>query len=339
MKVKIIIIYVLISNILIGQDFSFSQMNECPIWLNPANTGLYYPVRINTVYRQQWSNLPNPYRTYMLSSDFRLLNHASKGSSLCLGVLLANDVSGMSNLTVSVVKASLMGKVFLTDNQTLSAGLISGVFQRKIDSGKLTWSSQFNGYEYDSSIPHGENISYENIVVPDVGVGIQWSLGKGSRTLSSNDKFGAQLGISAFHLNRPDISFNAMTDNRYIRYLVHGSLSIGLKNSPIQINPMLYIQLQGPSRMYYWGSYVKYCFQESSKYTGNLLSRSLNVGLFYRQNDSFVFVIQLELDQYGIGISYDINSSELSMATHGRGAFEISLKYLPFKVSSGNKLL
>jgi len=185
-----------------------------------------------------------------------------------------------------------------------------------------------------------ENFVSDKRTVPDFGAGVQWSYGQGAATLSSNDNLGAQVGFAAFHLNKPNTGFQEDNDSRYIRFVIHGTLSYGIKNTPFQINPGLIIQMQGPSRMYYFGSNVKYSLQESSKYTGNLLSRSLNIGCFYRIKDAIMLSTQLEWDQYAFGISYDINLSQLSEATSGKGAIELSLRYIPVsKKSSGSCLL
>jgi hypothetical protein len=213
------------------------------------------------------------------------------------------------------------------------------MLQRKVNVGDLTWTDQYNGTRYDSSIPSGENFSSDKRMSADVGVGIQWSYGSGAATLSSNDAIGAQVGIAAYHVNMPNTGFQEDVDKRYVRYVVHGSLSYGIKNTPLQLNPVAILQKQGPARMIYGGGYIKYRLQESSKYTGNLYVRSLNGGFFYRLGDSFVVIVQLEYDQFAFGISYDINLSQLTTFTYGRGGMELSLRYVPGKPSKGNTLL
>ena len=57
---------------------------------------------------------------------------------------------------------------------------------------------------------------------------------------------------------------------------------------------------------------------------------SLSAGLFYRWKDAFIPVIKLDYYQYGIGISYDVNSSKLKAASQYRGGFELTLSYKAF---------
>ena len=48
----------------------------------------------------------------------------------------------------------------------------------------------------------------------------------------------------------------------------------------------------------------------------------------YRGKDAFIGVVQYEIKNYVIGLSYDINVSKLTSSTTGRGAYEISLRYM-----------
>lgn len=341
MKKQFIIIGImfLISLSSMSQDYSLSQPLESPVLLNPSNAGLAYPSRITMNYRQQWRSISKPYTTIIASYDMRVLSQGKTGSSLGLGVILANDQAGTGKLSTLNANLAIMGKVMLTDMQSLSAGIVGGLMQRKVNVDALTWTDQYNGLSYDSSIPSGEQFSSEKRLSPDVGAGLQWSYGRGASTLSSNDAFGAQLGFVANHVNMPNTGFQEDVDNRYIRMVLHGSISYGFKNTPFQINPAFVIQMQGPSRMYYAGTYFKYRLQESSRYTGNLASRTLNVGTFYRVGDAFIASLQLEWDMFAIGISYDLNLSSLTKATNGRGGTEIALRYLPFKPKKSNSLI
>jgi len=321
-----------------SQDFSLSQPFEAPILLNPANTGLTFPVRTNLNYRQQWRSISKPFTTVIASADAKLLSQGKTGSSLGLGVIIANDQAGTSKLSTLNASLAIMGKVLLNDMNSLSAGIVGGVMQRKIGDN-LTWTDQFDGYQYNPNAGSAEVFDSQKRLAPDVGAGIQWSYGRGAATLSSNDAIGAQLGFAAYHVNMPNTGFQEDADKRYIRMILHGSFSYGIKNTPIQLNPCGLVQMQGPSRMYFAGMYFKYRLQESSKYTGNLSSRSLNLGTFYRVGDAFIASLQLEWDMFAIGISYDLNLSSLTKASNGRGGTEISLRYLPFKPKKSNSLI
>jgi len=322
------------------QDYHLSQILDACSFLNPANVGLNQPLYTSLTYRQQWLNISSPYKTAILDVNGRIFTQSGTGSSLGLGLIVIHDNSGINaKLNTLNAQIALMGKVLLSENQNLSAGIIGGVMQRKIN-GDIKWSGQYNPItlEYDETIP-GEELKKESKINPDIGAGIQWSYGRGASTISSQDQLGAQIGISFYHLNKPDISFLNKDDNRYIRGLIHGSLIMGIINTPLQINPGLIYQFQGPSKMLLFGSKIKYLLQEASKYTGFLFSRTLNFGAYYRLNEALILLLQIEWDRFAFGISYDATISHLTTKAGSQGTIEVNLKYLPGKEYTSSKLL
>ncbi|MCX7955294.1 MAG: PorP/SprF family type IX secretion system membrane protein [Bacteroidales bacterium] len=320
-----------------SQDYNMAQALDMHTYLNPANAGLNSNIMGGLAYRQQWNNISKPYRTAILDINGRVMTQGATGSVLGMGLVVVNDVAGVNELSTLSAQVAIMGKILLDEKQNISAGIIGGIMQRKI-GGDLTWSDQYDDYGYNPNVP-GDVLKTERRLVPDVGAGLQWSYGVGSSTLSSNDAIGAQVGLSFYHLNKPDVGFHEMNDERYIRGVLHGSVGIGVKNTPLQMNPQCLIQFQGPSRMYYTGAKVKYLLQEQSRYTGFLFSRSIGIGGYYRFKDAIVMLIQLEWDNFSFGISYDITVSDLSLKMGSQGSFEVNLKYIPGKATGANRLL
>lgn len=335
----IIIVLYLIPFSNYGQDILFSQPNEAPVLLNPANTGSQYDLRVVANYRQQWNSITSPFKTIAAGVDGKVLSKGKSGSTFGAGLSFYNDMAGEGRLVTNQINLSLSGKVTIAKNQTLSTGIYGGLVQRQIATDKLTWGNQYNGLVYDSSLPTGESFSSESFINSDFGAGLQWSYGKGSRTLSSNDMFGAQAGLAVFHVNSPGTGFYSVTDKRSIRYLFHFTGSYGIKNTNMQLSPMFVYQRQGPAQMIYAGAFIRYKLQESSKYTDYVLSRTVSLGGFLRSSDAVAIAVQCELGQIGFGISYDINISSLTKVSSGRGGFEISIRYLPLRSSSPSRLI
>ncbi len=319
-----------------SQDVVFSQMNESPILLNPANAGAQYDIRTNLNYRQQWRSVTTPFTTMAASADMKMLSKA-RSSSFGLGTFILNDRAGDAHLNTFQAGILLAGKVPVTSEQNISAGVGFSFLQRHVDLSALSWDKQYDGLVYNPDLPTGEQLMSERTTSVDLCTGIQWSYGKGATTLSSNDNFGAQAGIAVFHLNKPNLGFQ--NDPSYWRYVFHGTVSYGIKNSNMQISPSFLITLQGPSKMFYLGTIVKYKLQESSKYTDYILARMLNVGTFYRFGDAIVMSAQIEWGQYAFGISYDVNVSSLTKVSYGRGGFELSARYFPIRSSASSRLL
>lgn len=338
---KIIITLVSVASCLtaFSQDILFSQPNEAPIILNPANAGIPYDLRVNLNYREQWKSITEPYRTIAASVDGKVLSQGKTGSSIGAGLTLFNDKAGIGKLTTNQAMLNVSGKIMLGPNQTLSAGLSGGIIQRRIGGSELTWGNQYNGLIYDSNLPTGEVMNGEQFLNADFGAGVQWSFGRGASTLSSNDMFGAQIGGAVNHVNSPATGFYELADKRALHYTVHGTIAIGLKNTNLQISPQFLYKRQGPSQLIYFGSMFRYGLQSASKYTGNLQSKTISVGGFIRGSDAFVAIIQAEIGQFGAGISYDFNFSGLRNVSTGRGGFEISLKYYPLSSRKDNSLI
>mgnify|MGYP005838493947 CR=1 FL=1 len=328
---------IVVSSTIMAQDAVLSQALESPIILNPANTGAQYDIRTNLNYRQQWRSVTDPFTTVLASADAKIAS-SGKSSSFGIGLFVSNDKAGSAHLNTFLGGFNIAAKVPISNNQNISAGIGTAFMQRHIDFSALTWDRQYDGLVYNSSLSNGEQMSNERTANIDLSTGIQWSYGKGATTLSSNDNLGIQVGVSVFHLNKPNLSFD-YNDKSYMRFLLHSTLSYGIKNSNMQISPSFIAAFQGPSKMFYGGAVVKYKLQESSKYTDYVLARMLNVGTFYRFGDAIVVMTQLEWGQYAFGISYDINVSSLTKVSTGRGGFEISARYLPLRSNASSRLL
>lgn len=320
-----------------SQDVMLSQPLESPIILNPANTGAQYDIRSNLNYRQQWRSVTDPFTTVMASADSKVFSR-NKSSSLGLGLFIMNDRAGEAHLNTFLGGVNIAAKVPISNSQNISAGIGTAFMQRHIDYSALTWDKQYDGLVYNPGLSNGEQMSNERTNNIDLSTGVQWSYGKGATTLSSNDNFGVQVGVSVFHLNKPNLSFD-YSDKSYMRIVLHSTLSYGIKNSNMQISPSFIAAFQGPSKMFYGGALVKYKLQESSKYTDYVLARMLNVGTYYRFGDAVVLMTQLEWGQFAFGISYDINISSLTRVSSGRGGFEISARYMPMKSGASSRLL
>jgi hypothetical protein len=54
--------------------------------------------------------------------------------------------------------------------------------------------------------------------------------------------------------------------------------------------------------------------------------------LFARTGDALIPVIGLDYNEWNLGISYDVNTSDLKRASNSRGGYEIALTYIITKV-------
>ena len=313
----------------IAQDIHFSQFYMSPLTLNPATAGAYKDVNVSTNYRDQWRSVSSAYKTFAAAGDVKLLKNRWQNASLGLGLNIFNDRAGDGNLSTTQINISLATHLKIDAHQTFSAGLNGGFGQRSINFSALTWDNQYNGFAYDGTLPSGEPAGSSSFVYPDFGAGVMYQFNKSEAYVSGNDQFKGDLGLSVTHVNQPRVSFySPKNDLLYMKYVLHGSLWIGLKNTPISVLPGFIYYRQGPAQEIKAGALIRYTLKEDSKYTGYVRGAAVSAGAYYRWNDAVVIATLLEISNYAIGVSYDVNVSSLRSASIGRGGFEIALRYV-----------
>lgn len=342
MKSKIFILLVgsMMCNTLSSQDFHFSQYNENPLLLNPALAGANQVMRVSAVYRDQWSSVTTPFRSYGISFEARfkasnwdqvdpkrsMIFKKSKGR-MAGGITVYNDKAGDSKM--GTLSTNLTYAMFfpLNKNSRLSLGLQGGFVQRKMDETKLIYNAQYNGYTYDATLPSGETYSRQSFMYGDLGSGIAYTYSREERSMAANDQINANIGFGAFHLTRPNQNFTNGTANRlYQKYVFHGNLVFGIPNTLLGIAPSWLVQLQGPSKEITAGTMFKYYIKDDSKYTGFLKRSSVGLGAYYRTGDAVITSLLIETGRFALGFSYDVNTSKLVNASSFKGGFEVTFR-------------
>jgi len=326
---------------MISQDIHFTQFNEAPSILNPATAGSASVIRASLIYKDQWRSVTVPYKTFGGSFDMKIkpTNWEKMGdhrteiyrqafNRLGAGLSFYNDKAGDGNMGTTQVNLSLSTFVPLGPKSYLSAGFQASVVQHKIDFSKLVFPNQYNGVTYDPGMNSGEDFSKNTFIYPDFAGGLLWSYGYTEKAIGSNEKMKANLGVAMFHIGQPKQKYVVGTSDRLnSKFVIHGDMLYGIKNSNLGIEPSFMVQLQKPSTEIVLGLMVKYYFKEDSKYTGINKQSAFSLGAFYRNKDAVAVRAMVEYQVYAIGVSYDINTSSLTKATAGRGGPEIFLRY------------
>lgn len=327
----------------IAQDFHFSQFNENSSLINPALTGSSGVLKASVAYRDQWRSVTTPYTTYGVGVESRFKTSGWKeveGKSMTFtkqsfnrltgGLSFYSDKAGDGNLRTTQVNVSLATFVPINKNSNLSLGLQGSLVQRKIDFANLVFSNQFNGTNYDASMANGENAAAVSFMYPDFGAGLAWNyLDKGTKsTISNNMQNKGTVGVAIFHINQPTQAYLVANNPKIsFKYVLHGDFLVGFRNSSFAIAPAYLIQLQATNHEIIGGTHVKYYFKQNSKYTGYKQSNAVSLGAFYRYMDALIIAFGYEKNQFGIGISYDLNVSGLSKVSKLSGGPEITLKF------------
>ncbi len=334
-KIKYIIpgiIAVVLPQIMSGQDVHFSQYMQAPLLINPALTGMIdgnHRVLLN--YRSQWSSVGAPYKTMGFSYDTHILqNRSSNGSYMGLGLVVFKDKAGDSQLTQTQLSASISGVIRVNDFNTVSLGIQGGYAQRSISLDNLKWGNQYDGNQYNSSLPSNEVSGFNNYAFADAAAGFVWQYRKDEHSFASGNSFSKmEVGISVFHLTTPSQKYYDTQEVLYRKFVAHASMEIDVTDSRVAIIPSAVYLQQGMLKEVLFGSMIKYKLkQRTSKYTGIGKNTAVYFGLQMRLKDAFIPMMMYEMESYAIGISYDFNSSGLNKVSSGRGGYEVTLRFI-----------
>ena len=76
---------------------------------------------------------------------------------------------------------------------------------------------------------------------------------------------------------------------------------------------------------------------DASKFTNFVSETAISLGCHYRRSDAVVISGQFEWKNFMLGISYDVNVSQLATASKGAGGLEVALRYITPLFNMKNK--
>jgi type IX secretion system PorP/SprF family membrane protein len=299
-----------------AQDIHFSQFYWSHLNLNPGNTGNFNgDYRFNGNFKNQWSSIAEPYRTFSISAEAKSLIKSDK--SISIGFIVYNDEAGIGELKTNQVAASVSKRISLNSDSSLivRAGLQFGLLNRSINFDALSFDNQYNGINYNPNRSSGENFENNNINSFILHSGLQFDY-----RIENRKK--VNIGIAAFNLNAPNQSFDGTKIKLDRRLSVNFGADYYLTNK-IDILPSVLFSKQGKFKEAIFGSNFRYHINNNE-----VFKRNLYAGLFYRNKDAFIIDIGMDYNQWLVGLSYDINLSNLNVATNNRGGLEISVTYI-----------
>ncbi len=306
---------------ILAQDIHFSQYIHSPLNLSPAGTGFFNgDVRANAVYRSQWNSVTVPYETFSLAYDQVVGKIAVSGSRNAVGILVNNDRAGDGNLGTLQVLASFARLFSIGEDSIhfINVGIQGGFSYRNIDFNKLTFDNQFNGDVYNATISSGEQFEKDNYIYPEFNAGIAW-LGLFENTQCS-------AGLSMQHLNKPGISFLNETVKLPVHWQVYSSVWLRSEDM-ISFNPSIIYMGQEEFRELTGGMEIKVNLNRDVA-----RNYSFGAGLHYRFDDAIIPSAAVYYNQWRLGLSYDINVSDLKRASNGHGGPEFNVTYIMKKI-------
>lgn len=305
-----------------AQLFHFSQFNNSPVFLNPAETGFFTGTyRLSTTYRNQWASVASPYRSIYASADGRTALGDRGTSFLGLGANFLSDKAGTTQYGISMFSGSASYMVRVGEGQGISFGLSVGYMQQSMNLNGVRWDSQYNGAKYDPNAASGEPAYAPTRNYVDVAGGVVY-LYQPYRRLKMEG------GLSFNHINQPKRSFiNSKDIIEGTRYTLYGRATLGAVTA---LQPSFLFTKQKGSYEILIGVMEKVTIGESSRYTNALTSSAIYFGCHYRYRDGIIPQVMYEhKGQVKGAISYDINLSKLRRASNMRGGVELSLIFTP----------
>ncbi len=312
-----------------SQDIHFSQFNVTPLVINPALTGVFNGDQRATLnYKDQWTGFGAGYKTYSVSVDAGIMKKKWQNAYMGLGLNVFNDVAGDAQMSTTKALLSVSGVININSQQQITAGVQGGIVQNSLDPTNLIWDDQYQNGSYDPGSTSMDYVNMDPFYYGDIAAGISWNLTTGQATMSSYDATRVEAGISIHHANRPNLEFSNNTEKLYGKIIFHTNSKIGISNTRLSINPGLMVAVQGPSKEILAGAIIRYRTKESSHFTGYFAEQAISIGGYYRLNDAFIPSVWFELGSFALGVSYDMNVSQLRAASNMRGGMEISLRFV-----------
>lgn len=309
-----------------GQDLHFSQFYLNPVTLTPAAPALAQSdMRAACLYRSQWQSVPVAYETFSGSFDFTA---ARSGSSLLrLGLLLQQDKAGDGGL--EWLQAGLTAAVGqqISPEHRLGAGFGLSLVQRRVEAGNLTFQNQWGGDSFDPSLPSRESFPAASGVSPSFTAGLCWQY----KAEYNRNSVLAGGGLS--HINRPDVGFEAGGNKLPARtdLYIHSVIQAGQMDDAVLFGA--WQQMASAREILIGAGYRRILTTGTANHT------AVQLAVAHRINDALIPSLQVDRNNWTLGISYDLNISSFNTATRGRGGMEIALVWnrIPVPLLNGTR--
>jgi type IX secretion system PorP/SprF family membrane protein len=301
-------------------DPHFSQYYSYPLWLNPALTGAVDGnYRVTAVYRSQWGGVTNPFTTPGVSADF------STKKNVSLGINLMNQRAGNIGYSYMTGYATMAYNGVRFGYHQVSMGMAFGLINRRFDPSKFQTSEQWNPITgYDPSVTGTEVLNKTSAISFDAGVGAVYYDG------TPGKKANVFLGVSGYHLTQPQDPFitGGEADKMPIRFTVHGGAKYNLSED-VSITPNLLYMRQGSATEKMAGAYAQMRVNDITDFL---------LGANYRFKDALSPYAGIYYKNFLIGVSYDVNASDLGKMGGNANNFEISLTLIGRKAATAESV-
>ncbi len=322
-KTLLFLFALIISGTIVAQDIHWTMFNMSPLTLNPANTGAFEGTfRIGGIYRDQWNSISGAdgFRTPSIYVDAPLVRGFRKNDWVGVGGYLYTDEAGRAQLQTTATMGSIAYHLSLDKKSTtyLTIGAQGGMVQRQIDTESITTGTQI--VLGSDPVPFSQSQEATNIGADErhldfnVGVMITSQLNK---TMDFN------LGLAFKHITTPEYSFmntGVAGSQEELPMLItaHGTFNVDL-NDKWMLSPSFIFNTMAKHNEIGLQGLLGYHFNQDM---------TLRFGPGYRLGDAAEVIVGFDYKQFKVGAAYDINVSDLDVATNNQGGFEIAVSYI-----------
>lgn len=319
---------------LFAQDIHFSQFYNSPVLLNPGLTGIFNGnVRFMANYRSQWAAVPVDYQTFSAVADIKFnRRYTINRTFFSAGLSFNYDRAGYSKLQLGDL--GLNGSItrMFSDHFFGTLGGQISINQRGFKTDALTFDEQFvfERGQYLPTASNGETFGNTSRSFVDFSMGFNFRLQALDQSglvdlLDQRSKL--DFGVGFHHLTEPNQAFFEGEKEQLDMRLSPYAMGILQLTDELDLAANIFGQFQGPYREYLGMIGAKV---HIDRQLGNQWALQLGIG--YRLNNDFgdAFMPSLEVffNNWQAGFSYDVNVSDINIATSRRGGPELSVRYL-----------
>ncbi|MEQ9063718.1 MAG: PorP/SprF family type IX secretion system membrane protein [Vicingaceae bacterium] len=307
----------LIGSVAWAQDIRFTQLNSNPLRVNPALMAPNYDLQFNLGYRTQWSTVGNGYNTAHFTYAMPVLMQ-DNGSKLDVGVTVLSDEAGAFSTFDGQLAVNYALKLS-PSGHFLSAAIMAGYNQNQLSTDGLTFGDQYSAVNGGATLLSSEaSIWADPAKYVDVSAGLLWYFNPGKDSMP--EAVSAFAGASVFHINEPNAApLSEGGAGRISKIPRRWTTIAGLKiytQGKLDFAPQIRYDLQAGLREFSLGLYTGYTINEEMRAV---------LGIWYRDNQSFAFILGFNWKYFNLGYSYDLPSSNISAGLGNPSVHEITL--------------
>ncbi|MEO9485403.1 MAG: PorP/SprF family type IX secretion system membrane protein [Ekhidna sp.] len=328
-KFVVLSIAFLYTLILPAQEGQFSQYFASSSVLNPAFTGTVPNLSFNSNYKRGGSPSSDSFLELMqVTFTYPFKKTTSKDNQIGgAGITFFQEKRGFEGI-YSSKKILLTGayaiRLSRLSNQTIVFGLQGGIVEHRIDGTSLTWGSQFNKYIGFDNTRTGEEIGSNPVLYPTFNFGVIYTAFDNENRYIRDRNF--MFGLSVDNLNRAVVSIDGLEGARK-SFLFKAFGSSKLNIAPRwYIHPSAYVLYSQGSKQINAGLYFSTLVSSPKSNT----AVNLQVGSWYRVEDSIIVLAGFEIDNLKIGFSLDLNTQSFDISDQlgaNLPTYEVSLTY------------